>query len=83
MAGQLDLPEIFDPARRVDRSRQRGAYTRCFVLAITLVVVTASAEVIDGRVVSVADGDTITLLDSNHSISKPFDLFSKHCSSFC
>ncbi len=33
--------------------------------ALALLSLTASAEVLEGRVASIADGDTITLLDSN------------------
>jgi len=38
---------------------------RVLPLALVLLSLTASADVLEGRVVSVADGDTITILNSN------------------
>jgi endonuclease YncB( thermonuclease family) len=41
-----------------------------FLLVITLLTQSAYAEVLTGRVVGVADGDTITLLDANNTQHK-------------
>src|SRR5262252_9401599 len=40
------------------------------LIIVTVSIPTAWADVLEGRVVGVADGDTITLLDSNHQQHK-------------
>lgn len=37
---------------------------RCFTLGLLLAALTCAAATIEGRVVGVADGDTVTMLDA-------------------
>ena len=54
----------------MNASDDRRSMTSLLLFLLTLSSVNARADVIEGRVVSVADGDTITLLDSSRQEHK-------------